>query len=53
MKRANELFDLIFNPHLTILSPVLASVVKLVDTPDLGSGALRCVGSSPTARILN
>ena len=24
-----------------------AQVVKLVDTPDLGSGAVRCVGSSP------
>lgn len=24
-----------------------AQVVKLVDTPDLGSGAERCVGSSP------
>ena len=27
-----------------------AGVVKLVDTPDLGSGAVRCVGSSPSAR---
>lgn len=25
----------------------LAQVVKLVDTPDLGSGAARCGGSSP------
>ncbi len=24
-----------------------AQVVKLVDTPDLGSGIVRCVGSSP------
>ena len=24
-----------------------AQMVKLVDTPDLGSGAVRCVGSSP------
>lgn len=24
-----------------------AQVVKLVDTPDLGSGTARCVGSSP------
>lgn len=24
-----------------------AQVVKLVDTPDLGSGAARCEGSSP------
>ena len=29
-----------------------AGVVKLVDTPDLGSGAVRCVGSSPSARTL-
>lgn len=27
-----------------------ASVVELVDTPDLGSGAVRCGGSSPFAR---
>ncbi len=26
---------------------ISAVVVKLVDTPDLGSGAARCVGSSP------
>lgn len=25
-------------------------MVKLVDTPDLGSGAARCVGSSPIIR---
>ena len=25
-------------------------MVKLVDTPDLGSGAARCVGSSPSIR---
>ncbi len=25
-------------------------VVELVDTPDLGSGAVRCVGSSPIIR---
>ncbi|MCH9610306.1 MAG: hypothetical protein S4CHLAM81_03580 [Chlamydiales bacterium] len=28
-----------------------AQVVKLVDTPDLGSGAVRCVGSSPILGI--
>lgn len=28
-----------------------AQVVKLVDTPDLGSGAARCVGSSPILGI--
>lgn len=27
-----------------------AGVVKLVDTPDLGSGAARCEGSSPFTR---
>lgn len=27
-------------------------MVKLVDTPDLGSGAARCVGSSPILGIL-
>lgn len=27
-----------------------AGVVKLVDTPDLGSGASRCAGSSPSIR---
>ncbi len=30
-----------------------ASVVELVDTPDLGSGAVRCGGSSPSARTKN
>ncbi len=29
---------------------VCAGVVKLVDTPDLGSGAVRCGGSSPSTR---
>ena len=29
-----------------------AGVVKLADTPDLGSGAVRCAGSSPVTRIL-
>gem|GEM_PF-5929280 len=27
-----------------------ADVAKLVDVPDLGSGAARCVGSSPSIR---
>lgn len=27
-----------------------AGMVKLVDTPDLGSGAARCEGSSPFTR---
>ncbi len=30
-----------------------AQVVELVDTPDLGSGAARCVGSSPILGILS
>tara|TARA_Y100000768_G_scaffold215591_1_gene162488 strand:- start:111 stop:236 length:126 start_codon:yes stop_codon:yes gene_type:complete len=30
--------------------PPLADVVELVDTPDLGSGAERCGGSSPLIR---
>ncbi len=29
---------------------VKPDVVELVDTPDLGSGAARCVGSSPIIR---
>ena len=32
--------------------PAYAGVVKLADTPDLGSGAARCAGSSPVTRIL-
>jgi hypothetical protein len=34
--------------QLLFYSP--AGMVKLVDTPDLGSGAARCVGSSPITR---
>ena len=36
----------------TLISYIIcpAGVVKLVDTPDLGSGAARCVGSSPITR---
>ncbi len=29
---------------------IVARVVELVDTPDLGSGAERCGGSSPPSR---
>jgi hypothetical protein len=29
---------------------LIAGVVELVDTPDLGSGAERCAGSSPSIR---
>ena len=35
------------------ISPeVTTKLVELVDTPDLGSGALECVGSSPTLGIV-
>ena len=37
---------------LYLQSNTTAGVVKLVDTPDLGSGAARCVGSSPITRTL-
>lgn len=40
------------NWHLFVYLPLTAGVVKLVDTPDLGSGASRCEGSSPFARTL-
>ncbi len=33
-----------------ICNPIFAGMVKLVDTPDLGSGAARCEGSSPFTR---
>ena len=33
-----------------IFAPLLADVLKLVDNPDLGSGALRRGGSSPPIR---
>lgn len=33
--------------NLYSLGKLFAQVVKLVDTPDLGSGAERCGGSSP------
>ena len=33
--------------------PLCAPVVKLADTPDLGSGAERCGGSSPSGRTRN
>lgn len=34
------------------LRPLCAQVVELVDTPDLGSGTARYVGSSPILGIL-
>lgn len=33
-----------------VLNKNAAGMVKLVDTPDLGSGAARCEGSSPFTR---
>lgn len=33
-----------------VLNKRAAGMVKLVDTPDLGSGAARCEGSSPFTR---
>jgi hypothetical protein len=35
-----------------ILQPYHADVVELVDTPDLGSGAERYAGSSPSFRTI-
>ncbi len=35
---------------ILIFAADFADMVKLVDTPDLGSGAARCVGSSPIIR---
>ena len=47
----------VFQKEIYLCAPVLgkvltkyADVVELVDTPDLGSGAVRCVGSSPSIR---
>ena len=34
------------------LKTKIAGVVKLVDTPDLGSGSERCAGSSPSIRTI-
>ena len=35
---------------LSVVKGFDAGVVELVDTLDLGSSAVRCVGSSPSAR---
>ena len=44
-----HLFDcFILNTY--ICTPITAGMVKLVDMPDLGSGAARRVGSSPITR---
>ena len=39
-----------FNNSNSSSNTTNADVVELVDTPDLGSGALRCGGSSPLVR---
>ncbi len=36
-----------WGPEYTVECAPLAQVAKLVDAPDLGSGAARCGGSSP------
>lgn len=49
MKRTTKILEKNF---LVYICNPFAGVVKLVDTPDLGSGAARCVGSSPSTRTL-
>ena len=41
---------LVFENYFLSLHPSFALVAKLVDAPDLGSGVLRRVGSSPITR---
>ena len=41
-----------FKPHRPPQLLVYADVVKLVDTPDLGSGAARCESSSLSVRTI-
>ena len=41
-----------YTKQIALLSYANAGVVKLADTPDLGSGAVRCAGSSPVIRTL-
>ena len=36
--------------NIYICTPIVAGMVKLVDTPDLGSGAAMCEGSSTFTR---
>ena len=42
------LCDVFFPPNPLLLQPLMAHVVKLADTSDLGSDAVRCGGSSPS-----
>lgn len=44
------MFDFVNNYYLCTPFKEDAGVVKLVDTPDLGSGAARLGGSSPFTR---
>lgn len=40
----------VVNTYICTHNKAYAGMVKLVDTPDLGSGAARCEGSSPFTR---
>ena len=42
----------IFYQEIQTVSITVARVAKLVDAPDLGSGVLRRVGSSPITRTI-
>ena len=52
--KPDPLLTVVYSEFVTVLlRPIFAlpaGVVELVDTPDLGSGAARCGGSSPSAR---
>ncbi len=45
-------FNFILDYNRVCLTALSAQVVELVDTPDLGSGAARCGGSSPLLGII-
>ncbi len=47
--KISYLFDS-FSLNSYICTPIIAGMVKLVDMPDLGSGAARREGSSPFTR---
>ena len=48
----HPIFDKTPDSGLAFLYPGFADVVKLVDTPDLGSGAARCESSSLSVRTI-
>ena len=52
MKLFSFLFDIYIRISIFALQLSLG-MVKLVDTPDLGSGAARCEGSSPFTHFIN